>query len=90
MKLSSEKENRGRSRSIELTRRSDSRSNSALRRTPKMINDSVEKEITNFFKKKFTDKFSDNNKFQERNLQEKIDFIRRIYMKHDHAAFSDD
>lgn len=50
-----------------------------------MINESVEKEITNFFKKKFSD-----NQFHQKNLQDKIDFIRRVYMNHDHAALSDD
>ncbi len=40
---------RVRSRSFENTRRSDSRSNSALRRTPKLTNESVEKEISHYF-----------------------------------------
>lgn len=46
---SSAERGRQRSRSFEVTRRSDSRSNSAVRKTPKIINDSVEKEITTFF-----------------------------------------
>lgn len=40
---------RGRSRSFEVTRRSESRSNSAIRRTPKITNESVEKEISHYF-----------------------------------------
>ena len=39
----------GRSRSFEVTRRTESRSNSAIRRTPKITNESVEKEISNYF-----------------------------------------
>jgi hypothetical protein len=43
---SSDSRGRVRSRSFEVTRRSDSRSNSAMRRTPKITNESVEKEIS--------------------------------------------
>lgn len=68
-----------------MTKRSgrsqESRSNSALRRTPKITNESVEKEISSYFQKKFTE-----NVFYERNLQEKIDFIRKIYLNHNHQA----
>ena len=84
LKLSSEKRNsrgRQRSRSLEMSRRSDSRSNSALRRTPKITNESVEKEISNYFQKKFSDSMH-----HEKNLQDKIEFIRRIYLNHNHAA----
>ena len=53
-----------------------------MRRTPKPItNESVEKEISSFFKKKYTE-----NILHERNLQEKIEFIRRIYLNHNHGA----
>jgi len=41
----------------------------------------VEKEISSYFKKKYTDNF-----MHERNLQEKIDFIRRIYLNHQHPG----
>ena len=78
----SRRRDRHRSRSFELTKRSDSRSNSALRRTPKpMTNESVEKEISSYFKKKYSD-----NMIHERNLQDKIEFIRRIYLNHNHNA----
>jgi hypothetical protein len=57
-----------------------------LRRTPKLLaNESVEKEISNYFQKKFNE-----NLFHERNLQEKIDYIRRIYLNHNpHSELSD-
>ena len=84
-KFSSERrpqaESRGRSRSFENTRRSDSRSNSAMRRTPKITNESVEKEIQNFFHKKFNE-----NIMREKGLQDKIDFIRRVYLNHNHVG----
>lgn len=44
-----ENQARSRSKSFELTKRSDSRSNSALRRTPKITNESVEKELSSYF-----------------------------------------
>lgn len=78
----SSERSRQRSRSFDLTRRSqESRSNSALRRTPKITNESVEKEISNYFHKKFSE-----NLLFERNLQDKIEFIRRIYLNHNHNA----
>lgn len=46
-----------------------------------MTNESVEKEISSFFKKKYTE-----NLLHERNLQEKIEFIRKIYLGHNHGA----
>ena len=76
-----EAESRGRSRSFENTKRSDSRSNSAMRRTPKITNESVEKEISHFFQRKFNE-----NMMHEKNLQEKIDFIRRVYLNHNHVG----
>ncbi len=72
---------RGRSRSFEVTRRSESRSNSAIRRTPKITNESVEKEISHYFQKKFNE-----NMFYEKNLQDKIDFIRKVYLNHNHIG----
>jgi len=72
---------RGRSRSFEVTRRSESRSNSAIRRTPKITNESVEKEITHYFQKKFNENMS-----YEKNLQDKIEFIRKVYLNHNHIG----
>ena len=46
-----------------------------------MTNESVEKEISSFFKKKYTE-----NMLHERNLQEKIEFIRKIYLSHNNGA----
>jgi hypothetical protein len=58
-----ESRGRSRSKSFELTKRSDSRSNSALRKTPKLTNESVEKEISNYFQKKYSESM-----VHERNL----------------------
>lgn len=74
---------RGRSRSFEVTRRSESRSNSAIRKTPKITNESVEKEITHYFQKKFSENMS-----HEKKLQDKIDYIRRVYLNHNHIGDS--